>query len=141
MADSDEFEPSFTFEPNLASIYEVSLTVENDWGCVNSISRNVEVIEDFIIYVPNSFTPDLDGVNDVFGVTGIDIDESDYSLMVFDRWGNIVFETSDLHAVWNGSVNGGEYFAPDGMYVYQIITRSLTTKDPKEFVGHINLIR
>ena len=140
-ADSDEFEPSFTFEPNLASIYEVSLTVENDWGCVNSISRNVEVIEDFIIYVPNSFTPDLDGVNDVFAVTGIDIDESDYSLMVFDRWGNKVFETSDLHAVWNGSVNGGEYFAPDGMYVYQIITRSLTTKDPKEFVGHVNLIR
>ena len=138
---SEEFQPEFTFPDGQVSVYTVSLEVENAFGCTDSITRQVLVIEDFVVYVPNSFTPDNDGINDIFGIEGIDIDESDFIFQIFDRWGEVVFSTDDINVFWNGSVNNGEYYARPGVYVYRIEIQSLTTGEPKEIIGHVHLIR
>jgi gliding motility-associated-like protein len=68
------------------------------------------------IYFPNAFTPDGDGVNETFGPVGHDI--SEFEMMVFDRWGELVYSTEKLHEPWDGSVNGAGR-AMTGVYVYK----------------------
>jgi gliding motility-associated-like protein len=70
------------------------------------------------IYVPNAFTPDGDGVNDVFSVAATGLDN--FECIIFDRWGEIVFRTSDPSFTWMGDVQGGGYYAPDGVYTWVI---------------------
>lgn len=70
-------------------------------------------------FIPNVFTPNGDGVNDVFQVENFRAEE--YSLEIFDRWGNPVFSTKDRTASWDGNVNGSP--AMEGVYFYQIRTR------------------
>ncbi len=134
-------EPQVTFPEGTVGIYDVALYVENEWGCIDSSFRRVEVIEDFLIYVPNTFTPDGDGINEFFKIEGIDIDENHYSIQIFNRWGDIVFHSRDLEQVWDGSHQQRDHFVPDGTYTYRIETRSRTTQDEKEIVGHVNVIR
>ncbi|MGB0423920.1 MAG: gliding motility-associated C-terminal domain-containing protein, partial [Flavobacteriales bacterium] len=139
--DSEEINPEFTFPEGQLGVYTVSLNAINEWGCTDSIARQVVVIEDFILYAPNAFTPDNDGINDFWYATGIDVDPDEYEVQIYNRWGEVVFLSTDLNEIWDGSVNNGEYFAEDGVYNFRIETRSLTTSDPKEIIGHITLIR
>ncbi|MEO0404212.1 MAG: gliding motility-associated C-terminal domain-containing protein, partial [Bacteroidota bacterium] len=139
--ESDEFEPSFDFPAGQTGSYVVSLEAINDLGCRDSIARQVLVVEDFVIYVPNAFTPDNDGINDVFGIQGIDIDPDEFSIFIFDSWGEVVYNSENISDTWDGSVNGGEYYAADGIYLFRIETRAITSGEPKEITGHITLIR
>jgi gliding motility-associated-like protein len=132
--------PEYTF-PTLPGVYPVELFAFNAFGCVDSTTRFAFVVEEFEMYVPNAFTPDNDGINELFSFEGIDVDTSDFKIQIFNRWGEIVFESTDFEQGWNGSVQGGGYYAPDGMYIYRIETRSMTTKERKEIVGTVTLIR
>lgn len=80
---------------------------------VDSVTVHVDCV---FIYAPNSFTPDGDGINDVFRVIAGGI--PNYYLRIFDRWGTIVFETDDPNAVWTGGVD--EYYVADGVYIWRI---------------------
>ena len=133
-------DPFYEF-PQFAGTYPVTLHVQNEWGCTDSISRSVFVVDEFVMYVPNAFTPDYDGINDVFRFEGIDVDKDDFKLQIFDRWGEKVFETFEFEQGWNGSYNGGEYFVPDGLYIWRIETRSLTSLERKELIGHVLIMR
>ncbi|MCH2197777.1 MAG: PKD domain-containing protein [Flavobacteriales bacterium] len=133
-------DPFYEF-PDAAGTYSVTLYVENSWGCADSVSRSGFVVDEFVMYVPNAFTPDFDGINDIFRFEGIDVDKDDFKLQIFDRWGEKVFETFDFEQGWNGSYNGGEYFVPDGMYIWRIETRSLTSLERKELIGHVLIMR
>ena len=94
-------------------------------------------LEEFRFFIPNAFTPDGDGTNDVFQVIGPDSDS--YLLKVFNRWGQTVFESSDSTQAWTGNHAGGEYFIPDGIYIYQFLaTRGI---EVQESTGHIVVIR
>lgn len=138
---SEEENPTFSFPNNTPGDYPVYLEVSNETNCVNDTVVYVSVYEDFLIYIPNSFTPDGDGFNDYFGPTGTDLNTSDYSMKIFDRWGKLVFETTDLNKQWNGSDASGDYFVPQGVYVYRIIVRSATTYEKKEISGNITVLR
>ena len=98
--------------PDRSTTYVLSSQIDN---CKAADSVRVEV-DCVFIYAPNAFTPDGDGINDVFKVTvsGIPF----YYLRIFDRWGTVVFETDDPNGVWTGGVD--EYFVPDGVYVWRI---------------------
>ncbi|MCX6257201.1 MAG: gliding motility-associated C-terminal domain-containing protein [Bacteroidia bacterium] len=74
------------------------------------------------IFVPNAFTPNDDGLNDVFFPYITFTDITDYSFIVYDRWGNIVFQTSDTRGSWNGHINGNK--AASGVYVYVVRYKS-----------------
>jgi len=117
--------------------YVVSITVGN---C--EISDNI-TINDFCpstLYVPNTFTPDDNGLNDVFNVEGTYI--TDYKMLVFDRWGLLLYETEDINMGWDGTYMGN--LVQIDTYVYKIyysINDTDGTPIPKQKVGHVNVIR
>lgn len=138
---SDEWSPSFDFPAEQSGEYTVTLTVENAWGCTDSESRNLLVNESFTMYIPTGFTPDNDGLNDAWKFYGIDVDETDFHIVVFDRWGQRVYESTDLHAAWVGDNLGGDYFVQNGVYTYLITTRSIATKERKVIKGSVTITR
>ncbi len=138
---SYETNPDFEFPVEDAQIIEVELVSTNLFGCTDTIRKNVFIQEQFVLFVPNAFTPDGDGINDFFFVNGKDVDENDYSIKIFDRWGEKVWESKNINIPWDGSYNNGGYYLKEGVYVWHIETRSVSTADKKEVMGHITLLR
>ena len=100
--------------------------------------RNIEIIPVGNIYVPNAFTPNNDGVNHVFKPSIINIEEDSYQFSVFNRWGNLIFETTDTNQGWSGNFKGTA--SQEGIYVYVIRAK---TKDGRllDLTGEITLTR
>ncbi|MFM9985267.1 MAG: gliding motility-associated C-terminal domain-containing protein [Flavobacteriales bacterium] len=99
-------------------------------------------VPELFVYVPNTFTPDADGINDVFGP--VFSDESllaEYRILIFDRWGDIVFESTHSYARWTGNFKGGQYYVKDDVYVYQIEYRQIDVVEGKKIVGHVSMLR
>ena len=102
-SDSVETEQTtFLFED--AGQYPVVLCVKNDWACADTIIKVVPVFEDFAMYIPNAFTPNNDGLNDVFKVISMGLKE--FSIEIYNHWGTKVFATNDTQEGWNGEFNG-----------------------------------
>lgn len=99
------------------------------------------VKEDYTVYIPNSFTPNNDGTNDVFKPEGNAIDPNNYHLMIFNRWGEKVFETTDLSKSWEGDHQLGEYYIPDSFYHYVLKAKSVHEYEVKEYKGSIYVFR
>lgn len=88
---------------------------------ITSMSNYAEVIPPLSIYIPNAFTPNGDGMNDVFGVKGEGI--RNFHLYVYDRWGEVVFETTNPKQQWDGNYAGNP--VEQGVYVYQVFASGL----------------
>ncbi len=86
--------------------YTVVLTVTDIYGCTNSVSRPIFVYETAVVYVPNSFTPNSDGKNDVFKPTLYNVSPDNYELIIYNRWGEEIFKTTDSSVGWNGTIDG-----------------------------------
>jgi len=80
---SSVFEPTHTYQDT--GTYEVMLLVQNSYGCIDTITRIVKVIPEFVMYVPNAFTPNADGINDFFTIAGLGIEDAIIS--IYNRWG------------------------------------------------------
>ena len=93
-----------------------------------------------VYYIPNTFTPDGDGYNNVFQVIFTDgYDPFDFSMFIYNRWGEVIWESHDSSAYWNGTYNGD--FIPNGIYNY-VIQFGNTMDDSDTIIsGHVNLIR
>ncbi len=132
-------EVEYTFPDIFGGVYPVQLVAENYLGCRDTVVRNVEVMDEFLVFIPNTFTPNGDGINDEFLVLGDDIDPRDLLLMVFDRWGEKVFETTDRSEGWDGTY-GGE-LVQDGIYSWLLEARSFYTGRPHKLMGHVGVTR
>lgn len=99
-----------------AGIYTIRLEAETDFGCTGSKEKRVHVRPHQVIYIPNSFTPNGDGINDFFEVKGEDLEF--VRLWVYDRWGKEVFYGANEQAAWDGRVDG--QLATIGTYAYVI---------------------
>jgi gliding motility-associated-like protein len=120
--------------------YKVNLVATSDKGCVDIAYILVEVTPDFALYIPNAFTPDGNGKNDVFQPMGVGIDEDNYRMDVFDRWGENIFTSNNFRKGWDGSVKGSSKTAPQGVYVYKLqVVDTQGNKHP--YVGHVTVIR
>ena len=83
--------------------YQVMLTVSDSNNCIDSVSHSITVYYDFILYVPNTFTPDGDGKNEIFTPKGFRMGKyQSYEFIVYDRWGTKVFSTDKVGEGWNG---------------------------------------
>lgn len=139
---SFEPNPIFEFPSDEGAIYPVSLTVTNEFGCQDETVRLVSINDMFNVFVPNAFTPNGDGINDVFYVQGTDLDPDRYEIWIFSRWGEVVFNSKDINKVWTGGYGeSGEYFLPDGVYNWRIVAHSLATTERKEVQGTVTLLR
>lgn len=119
--------------------YIITLKVSNQNGCTDSATTSIKVGEIQDIFVPNIFTPNGDGVNDIFRPEITRSDILQFELIVLNRWGDIVFSSQDPTLSWNGSNSLGRP-APSGVYVYQIKI-SLPEEATKIVKGSVTLIR
>ncbi len=120
--------------------YYVHLIATSLKGCKDTARITVEITPDFAVYIPNAFSPDGNGVNDIFQPLGIGIDEENYRMDVFDRWGENIFTSNNFRKGWDGSVKGNSKMAPQGVYTYKILIRD-TKGNKHPYVGHVTVIR
>ena len=108
------------FKPEKIGYYEVTLKVSSIHGCTSTISKVVEVKNDFNIYIPNSFTPNDDGLNDYFKpvFTEYGFKSNCYRMEIYDRWGQMLFDTNEMNKGWDGKVKGE--IIKEGVYVYKM---------------------
>lgn len=131
--------PSYTYSNEYGSIYPVYLMVTNQFGCFDDTIIDVIVEPEFTFFIPNAFTPNGDGKNDGFYGKGFGITK--YEIWIFDRWGNLIFNTTDINQAWDGSVQGkGGDLAQVDVYVWKVALTDVFDKKHK-FIGHVSLIR
>jgi gliding motility-associated-like protein len=85
-------------------IFEITQIVFNELGCSDTLTREICVENRVRLFVPNVFTPNGDDVNDFLSIYGIGI--TNFSIQIYDRWGNQVFKTKDINESWDGKFNG-----------------------------------
>lgn len=108
------------------SIYRVTAVHKLD-NTVISVSNEVTVKPSVKYYIPNAFTPNGDGLNETFGIIGTGI--TDYTLQVFNRWGNLIFESNDVSVQWDGTYKNEP--VPMDTYVYKINGKGYTSNGEK----------
>ncbi|HEY6160150.1 MAG TPA: gliding motility-associated C-terminal domain-containing protein [Bacteroidia bacterium] len=114
--------------------------IASNGQCSDTIVMNVVVEEDFTFYAPNAFSPNGDGINEIFLPVGIMWEPSRFDMWIFDRWGNMIFHTSDLNKGWDGRVNGDPKIVQEDVYVWKVNVYDTHGKK-HQFVGHISLIK
>jgi len=120
--------------------YEVCLRVEGRHGCADTLCRTVPIVIPSL-HVPNAFTPDGDGVNDVFLPILRDMVPEEYEFQVFDRWGELVFSTRDPAQGWDGRHRSGGGIVQQDVYVWRLTTRPRETSNRLERFGTVTLVR
>ncbi len=116
-----------------------AVIVTDKYGCKSSDSIYVEISISKFIFIPSAFSPNSDNLNDCFGpVTADNFYCSDYNMLVFDRWGKIVFQSDDIKQYWDGTSNGT--ICPEGLYICIIKYKDVTNKKIKKF-NSITLLR
>jgi len=131
------FEPFYTYRDT--GNYTVTLFVTNSTGCRDSVSHPLRVNPVFSVWVPNAFTPNGDGENELFHLNGEYI--ADVELQIFDRWGEMIYTGSGLdRAAWDGKVARTGEPAQQGVYVYLATVRDVWGKR-HDRTGQVSLVR
>jgi gliding motility-associated-like protein len=136
---STEESPRITFPEGIPGIYEVALTVTNEYGCFYTVKHTVSVESDVIIYAPNIFTPDGDFYNETWRVHMDGIDIYDFHLRMYNRWGETVWESFDAEGVWDGTYGGN--LVQDGTYIWVINVKESTNDRIRQFTGTVNVLK
>ena len=138
LGNSSNQNPNFTFPEDTGS-YQISLLVEDNNGCKDSVTKTVTIKGEFGIYVPNAFTPDADGKNDIFSPQGFGITNKDYSFIIFDRWGELIFETHSIERGWDGTYKGK--LVPNGVYVWSLSFIDINGKKHLNKIGNVTIVK
>ena len=133
--------PIFEFDGAIEQQYNIKLYVENENGCSDSIFGTLDVKGQYVFYMPNSFTPNGDGLNDVFFPVGDKISVDSYSFKVFNRWGELVFKTEMFGEDygWDGSFTNKN--APSDSYIWRVDLIDSSSGEEKSFQGYVLLAR
>jgi gliding motility-associated-like protein len=134
---SNKSNTTYTF-PEIGN-YFVYLKVTSDHGCVDSIVKKLTIVEDVTFFIPNSFTPNGDGNNEVFLPKGVGVKK--YRMDIFDRWGQLVYTSTDLYQGWDGKSKKGGDILPQDVYVYKISVTNNNSSKPKSYTGHVTLMK
>ncbi|MDG1779585.1 MAG: PKD domain-containing protein, partial [Flavobacteriales bacterium] len=138
---SNEANPAHSYEA--PGTFMVELTVQNEYNCVSQDVATVTIGEEFNMYVPNSFTPDGDNINDYFLPVILGPELLDfYELRITDRWGVLLFESNDTKEPWLADFNqGGEYYVISDVYIWQVKMRLKGAERSELVTGHVTVIR
>jgi gliding motility-associated-like protein len=138
---SNQFEPEHTY--NGVNCYGFKITlVALDGTCTDTTEQYILCDRDIVFYVPNTFTPDGDDHNQSFyPVFNFGVDPYDYELLIFDRWGGLVFESHNLEYGWDGSYSNKGFKVQDGVYTWKISFDTIDNNNKHVVVGHVNILR
>lgn len=118
--------------------FDARVIAVNEVGCYDTASIKIKIEPIFTFYVPNAFTPNGDSVNDTFypRIEGF----KRYEMVIFDRWGDEVFRTTDIGKQWDGKSNGGKNISPLGVYTYTIKVLDIL-RNERSYLGSVTLVR
>ena len=136
---SNETSPEHLY--NSPGIYAVQLIIATQHGCRDTAYSTPDIVvkDEFTFYAPTAFSPDQDGINEVFVICGSGIDDKNFYLVIYDRWGEKVFESFDKEHGWDGKVKERK-MAENGIYTWMVIYQDLQGIEHKE-TGAVTLIR
>ncbi|MES2627879.1 MAG: T9SS type B sorting domain-containing protein, partial [Bacteroidota bacterium] len=131
-------EPNYEL-PAVPGTYPVWLYVNSAHGCSDSVLHYLTVNDEFTLYIPTSFSPDNDGINDLwFPVMG-SLKSDKYQLDIYNRWGELIFSSKDPGEGWNGSYMG-ESVKPD-VYAFKLRYSPEGQSETQDVFGRINLLK
>lgn len=125
--------------PNEVGEYPVTLIVTNGNGCTDTITKPVIIRNEVLIFAPNTFTPDGDEFNERWRVYIQGVDIYDFRLELYNRWGEIIFESRDPEGEWDGTYGGK--LVQEGTYIWVIRASDAENDNKYEFKGHVTVIR
>ena len=139
-------EKGFSFEQNPVYVFPdtglqtVIQIVEHPEGCRDTMFKVIDVVPEYRYFLPNAFTPNSDGKNEIFLGKGFFENIGTFRMIILNRWGELIFESRDPNLGWNGrKYNTGEP-SPGGVYVYQVRLSS-TRGETMELKGFVTLLR
>lgn len=132
-------DPTVIWPEGVEGTYPVTLIVTSDLGCKDTISYDMSIIADVIFYAPNTFTPDNDEFNQSWSFHVAGIDEQNFELYIYNKWGELIWETHDPKAKWDGTYGGKPL--QTGTYVWKARVKQLNNDGKRTFQGHINILR
>ena len=139
LGDTTAINPIFTFPNTGPGTYEVCLVATTVYNCSDTTCQNVVIDDEYLIYVPNAFTPDGDGVNDVFLPKLQGIDPLSYNLQIFDRWGELIFESHHKEYGWDGTYQN--VLSKTDVYVWKLEVKDAVSGELKTYYGHVSLLK
>ncbi len=138
---SMEISPTHDFTNNEPRSFDVCLEATNNYGCKDTVCHDVLMINEFLFFAPTCITPNNDGINDGFLPVLSGFDNQTYVLRVFNRWGEEIFVTHDVNEPWMANTNRGEYYVPDGIYLWRVEVKEQIRANFEVFEGHVVVIR
>jgi len=139
---SNHIDPTHVYA-DVPNQYAITLwAFNNDRVCKDSIQKFITINDVLLYYVPNVFTPDQDAYNETFKpIFTSGFDPFDYHLMIFNRWGEIIFESHDARYGWDGTYSDDEELCTDGVYVWKISFAETMTDKRHDITGHVSLLK
>lgn len=122
-----------------SDIFKTELKVISHYGCVDSVTNMIYIDDIYRIYIPTDFTPDGDNINDLFIIKGYNISDTNYSFYVYNRWGELIFESHSILKSWDGKFENA--YVQNGLYFYILKFNDIATKISHEVSGKITVIR
>jgi gliding motility-associated-like protein len=142
-------------------IYSVQLVATNQGICPDTVIKQIKIKDEIVVYVPNTFTPNGDGINDLFiPIVTSYSDLGQYEFRIYDRWGEVIFESKTVGEGWDGiagrpwpGVTGTNYpnvipygdpnkqRPQDGTYTWTLRARLKASSEVEDYRGHVNIIR
>lgn len=126
---------SHTFPTHQGGSYQVCLVSSNANGCADTLCKTVIILEEILLYLPNTFTPNGDLLNDEFIPHISGIRGGSYLFQVFNKWGELLFETTDVKKGWSG------LDIKTDVYIWKIQATDIVNNEDHKFMGHVNLIK
>ncbi|RFC53759.1 PKD domain-containing protein [Brumimicrobium aurantiacum] len=139
---STEVHPMFEFPP-VTDQHFVILVAKTHEDCMDTIVKLIDLLDEIVFYIPNTFTPDNDLVNQVFQpVFTSGFDPQYFTLTIYNRWGELIFESNDATKGWDGTYGvGSNRQAQPGIYTWKITFKETMSEAKHTHTGHVNLMR
>jgi gliding motility-associated-like protein len=118
--------------------YYITLITSNAFGCKDTATDKLVIEPKYNFYIPNAFTPNNDGDNDIFTAIGEEIKE--FNMQIFNRWGELIYETSNIEKGWDGTTKDGSSIFMTAVYVYNIKIKDWQDLNHK-YIGKVTLVK
>jgi len=123
-----------------AGSFIVCLVVESVNGCMDTTCKEVIIKHNIMFYAPSAFTPDGDGLNDLFSVKGIGFNTDEFQCYIFSRWGEVIFHSDDINFSWDGTVKDSKNIAPEGVYTWAVFVKDFNG-EMKKYFGTVTILK
>lgn len=132
--------PSHNYMVEGVEFYQITLVAVTEFGCLDTAYHSIQVREEALVFVPNTFTPDGNEHNNIFfPVIAQGVDLYDYSMSIFNRWGEMIFITKDVLTGWDGTYKGE--LCQNGTYIWKLEFKARNSEERFLKTGHVNLLR